>query len=460
MSEKDDKSVAELEDEYKELIASRISALKKENEEAEKIRSIQNGKSVDLDDNLDDDEDDDAKFQAAVTAKKEKDQKAVEFQARVDAEVQRLLNEEKVEGGDIDLDDPNDTTTDENGIPEKLAFIHSYAQSQKLKFDKYETLAESYLLNGSEAFIATDSDSGCEDDVSAWERADCFADVIWQSVICRSDFLTKGITVKGLDFSEGCGGKVQIRVINHASPSSDFGAMSPCTCLTCVSNTFTTYTLTMEVYGDYKVLCDLDLFTAGSVVKKAIMDSMSIVAQERIDNKIYSELSGATPTYTSSLGASCGGSIGTDGDCCTYTVDLYNKIVDLEATMRNAGYFKGVDPILILNPTVAAYLKYKDGLSMPSYIAANISMDGLKLAGIGNIKVIESCHAGVCTTTGAAVQAILIDPSRAIGEAWGKRPTFKVDDDPIECSSQKVVLTMWADFAALDTAAIGHILNP
>jgi len=86
-------------------------------------------------------------------------------------------------------------------------------------------------------------------------------------------------------------------------------------------------------------------------------------------------------------------------------------------------------------------------------------MDGLTLAQIGNIKVIESCHANTCTDLSGQEMAILIDPTRAIGEAWGKRPTFKVDDDPIECGSQKIVLRMWADFATLDTGAIGHVVN-
>jgi hypothetical protein len=216
----------------------------------------------------------------------------------------------------------------------------------------------------------------------------------------------------------------------------------------------------MEVYGDYKVLCDLDLFTAGDVVKSAVIKSMSARAAERVDYKIYSVLAAASPTYHEHLTGACGGTRGTDGVCCTYTMDIYNQIVDLEAVMRAAGYFDEADPILILSPTVARYLKYKDGLQMPSYIASQIKMDGLKLAAIGNISVIESCHANACTATGSAVQAILIDPSRAIGEAWGKRPTFKIDDDPIECGSQKIVLRMWADFAILDTGAVGHILNP
>jgi hypothetical protein len=425
----EEKSVAEIEAEYKKFLAKKTEILK-----------------------------------AEIAAKEEEEKKEQEELAA------KAKEEERREWLASELDrlgvNPNTgiNQTEDNKVSTKeldkeVAFMIDYAKKQGIKkFASYEDIAEDYAANGVIAF--TDSDSGCEDNVDAWERNDCFADVIWESVICHSDFLSKNITVRGLDFTEGCGGKVQLRVINVADPSSDFGSMSPCTCLSCVSNTFTTYTLTMEVYGDYKVLCDLDLFTAGSVVKKAVINSMKSRASERIDNKIYTELETNSPTYSKDLSAACGGSRGTDGLCCTYAVDLYDKIVDLEADMRAAGYFRDADPVLILSPQVAAYLKYKDGLNMPSYIAANIGMDGLKLARIGNIRVIESCHANSCTDAASEVMAILIDPTRAIGEAWGKRPVFKFDDDPIECGSQKVVLRMWADFAALDTAAIGHILNP
>jgi len=433
----EDKTIADLEKEYKQLLAKKTAAMREELAEQEKI-------------------------QAAKLAEEKEQEDKVKFEAAVKSALDKKLEEMKLkpEDGSI-VDDVQATNTEKPKLDGEIAFAKKFADSRGIKkFQAYESLVNDYVSTGMNAFIATDSDSGCEDNVDAWEVKDCFASVIWQDVLCRSDFLSKGITVKGLDFKAGCGGLVQIRVINHADPSQDFTSLDPCACMSCVSNAFTTYTLTMKMYGDYKVLCDLDLFTAGDVVKSAVLKSMSEVAQERIDNEIYTNLEANSPTYSEALGAACGGSRGSDGDCCTYTMDLYDKIIDLEADMRAAGYFKGVDPILILSPTVAAYLKYKDGLNIPAYIASSIQMDGLKLAAIGNIKVIESCHANACVTDSSEVQAILIDPSRAIGEAWGKRPEFKTDDDPIECQSQKIVLRMWAAFDVLDTAAIGHIVNP
>jgi len=434
-----EQTIEEAESEYKILLASKISAMKKEEEEKLLLAA-----------------------QAELEIKQKADQEKLDgmVQERVEVIMEKYGMTPKVE--DPIGDDANgEQNTNEVEVPKEFGFAQKYTTARGHNvFKAYENIAEDYVNMGVAAF--TESDDGCVDTVDAWENVDYFADMIWMDVICKSDFLSKNITVKGLDFTQGNGGLVQIRVINHSDPSKDFGVAAPCTCLSCVSNTFSTYTLTMETYGDYKVLCDEDLFTAGDVIKTAIMKSMSSRAMERVDYAIYTELETAVPVYSESLTASatCTASRGTYGACCTFTVDLYNKIIDLEAAMRAGGYFSEADPVLIVSPTVAAFLKYKDGLEMPSYIAANIGMDGLKLAGIGNIKVIESCHANACTDVGAQEMAILIDPTRAIGEAWGKRPTFKVDDDPIECGSQKVVLRMWADFGALDLGAIGHIVNP
>lgn len=431
-----EETVENLESEYKTLLASKIGMMKQEEADRDAIVAAKEAED-------------------AAKVEEEKltamfDKREEEFKAKFNL---TPINEDPT--GD-DVNGERDTPAE---VPKEFGFAQNFMKHAGHNvFKAYENIAEDYIVNGVAAF--TDSDDGCVDDVDSWEDKDYFADMIWTDVLCHSDFLSQNITVRGLDFKVGKGGLVQLRVLNHASPSQDFTTADPCSCLSCVSNTFTTYTLTMEVYGDYKVLCDLDLFTAGDVVKTAVMKSMSEVAQERIDNKIYTVLEGATPTYSESLTASCGGSRGSDGACCTYTVDLYDKIIDLEADMRAAGYFRGVDPVLILSPTVAAYLKYKDGLNMPSYISVNIKMDGLKLVGIGNIRVIESCHANACAATADDVMAILIDPSRAIGEGWGKKPTFVVDNDPIECGSQKIVLRMWADWEILDPAATGHVVNP
>lgn len=310
-------------------------------------------------------------------------------------------------------------------------------------------------------FQATDPDASCPLSTGDWEMADCFANEIWFGVLCKSDFLGK-IGHRKYDYHYGCGMKLQIRLLTIASPSQDWTvttSSTPCDCLTCVSDTLSTYEVTIHKYGDYRVLCDEHFMRAGEELRGAIISGMKQRLADRIDNEVYGNLSGATPGYTQSLGAVCGGSRLTDGDCCTYAVDLYDKVISLEADMREGGYFQDAEPVLIVSPTVARYLKFKDGLSIPSYMASMIKFNGIKLIGIGNIKVIESCHANTCVTTASAVQAILIDPSRAFSEVWAKQPTFEFKREP-KCGSEDVVVWAYASFDVLDTNAIGHILNP
>lgn len=310
-------------------------------------------------------------------------------------------------------------------------------------------------------FKATDPDASCPLDTSDWEVVDCFVNEIWFSVLCKSDFLGK-IGHRKYDYNAGCGMKLQIRLLTIASPSQDWtdtSSSTPCDCLTCVSDTLSTYSVTIEKYGDYRVLCDEHFMRAGEELRSAIISAMKKRLAERIDNRIYTNLEAATPGYTQDLAAACGGSRLTDGLCCTYAVDLYDKIISLEADMREAGYFADADPVLIVSPTVARYLKFKDGLNIPPYMAGQIKVNGMQIVQIGNIKVIESCHANSCVTDADEVQAILIDPSRAFCEVWAKQPLFEFKREP-KCGSEDVVVWAYGAFDVLDTNAIGHIVNP
>ncbi|GAI11290.1 unnamed protein product, partial [marine sediment metagenome] len=63
-------------------------------------------------------------------------------------------------------------------------------------------------------------------------------------------------------------------------------------------------------------------------------------------------------------------------------------------------------------------------------------------------------------TDAALTVAVLLDPTRAIGEAYGKKPFLKTDEDPIECDSWKYVMRCYIAVQCLDYLAIGHIVNP
>ena len=328
----------------------------------------------------------------------------------------------------------------------------------------YEQMMSGYEKYGIDSFLADDtSDSSCDDDSSAWQCEDCFVDGIMYAVLCKSDILGR-VGHRKFVHDMGCGGQVQVKTMTIPSPSSDWNyaaSLSPCGCLTCVSNAFSTYTVQIKRYGDYRVICNADEILAGEM-QAPVMQTMATRLAERIDHEIMTNLIAATHTYTADLGVSCS-SASRATNCCEWTIDLWDAIMELEADMRAGGYFANSDPTLLIHPDVAVYLKYRNGLSIPPWMIGSIQMDGTTLTKIGNIKVIETCHMDACSnlTQGAAGNmALLIDPDRAFAEVWAQKPKFKVDDDPIECDSKKLVVWAYAGFDVLDPAAIGVISNP
>ena len=329
-------------------------------------------------------------------------------------------------------------------------------------YDKVEYGSLAFLHGTARAaeYAFTDSDSDCGDDVSAWRPADVWCNAIWYAAQCGRQ-LSGVVTYRACDINAGDGLSVQIRTI---ASQTDMAALGACECAVCASDTFSTHTLTLHRYDIYKVACNLDLFSIGPILKEGMIQVMADDFVRGIDAAIWTEMlaltnCGGAPGWTETLGSDvvCDPNAVTSENCCSYAANLYKEIVQLEANMRAGGYGKS-GFTLVLHPTVATYLKYKEGISVP-YWVNNISMSGNKLAKIGDIDVIEYCGAQVCTDAELTI-AVLLDKTRAIGEAYGKKPFLKIDEDPIECDSWKYVMRCYIAIQCLDYKAIGHIKNP
>ena len=353
----------------------------------------------------------------------------------------------------VEVTDPDGASTTKGATKGDWEIFHEkYLKTKDIDRIPYEQVA---LVTDEMGFAFINSDVGCDDDVSAWSPADVYCDLIWQAAQCGKQ-LSGIITQRACDINAGNGLSVQIKTINASSMGSALGA---CECSSCASNVFSTYTLTLARYDIYKVLCELDVFDVGDSLKSSIIESMSRGFISGIDGLIWTAISGASPGYTetSAVSLSCDPAAPSSG-CCMYGAQLYKEIIELEARMRAAGYGSN-GFFLILHPRVATYLKYKEGGTMPPW-ATEIVMDGNTLVKIGNIKVIEYCGANACSSVGSTVMAVMVDPERAVGEAYGKRPHLLTDKDPIECDSTKLVMRAYVAVSALDLNAIGHIVNP
>ena len=291
-----------------------------------------------------------------------------------------------------------------------------------------------------------DSDSGCENDVSAWTPAETFSSLIWSAFYCKG-YLAGRVTVRGVDFARGAGDTVSIRLRSKRSAQ---GPLDPCECLSCVSQTFTKVSLKLDSYGDLAEICELDLQLAGDAVKDGILEDMASGLAEAVDVEIYAQLLSASASHVH-LKECCSGP--SNDSCCMQTVNIYDAIVTVEAQMRESGYHPD---FIILAPTVAAYFKYREAVSSKGL---QISMNGNELSKIGNLSVIEFPCANACSTVTDYTIAIVLDSSRAVGEGWGMKPKMEQDRN-IDCDSTTVAIHMYVGIDELDAGAIYHIKTP
>ena len=291
--------------------------------------------------------------------------------------------------------------------------------------------------------------------VTSWIPADVYADLILEASVCYGQLSGKGITAIDYNMSAGEGDTIQVRYFPARTAQ---GPLTSCACLSVVSSTLGTYPITIAPYGDYDRMCGFSLFKAKGPVKEGILREMAKGLARARDIAIWTAITVLAPGHTVDLGHAWEASVVTDA-CCFNAIDLYNAIVYLYKQMQGGA----LNPdYVIMHPEVAAHLYYKDAGQMPlvQSIMPLLKWDGNgQLIKVGPLKVIECCNASQGTNASNATMAVVIDSSRAVGEAWGKRPTF-YEDFVIECDYYKEVIWMYWGTAAMDTNAIGHILNP
>lgn len=304
-------------------------------------------------------------------------------------------------------------------------------------------------------WINTNSDTGCDDDVSDWSPDDVYAKVVWETFVCKADLFR--VCVKGIDINPGEGLKTQIRLFGAFGDPTELNA---CECASCASITWTTYPLTLKQYNLEAIVCDKDIWDVGSVMMDSYIKAMSDSWARWFDAQIYSELETAVAGTDVSLAnaLSCTPSI--SGSCCSDTglVDMYNAISEVIATMREGATPYDPDWI-IMSPSVARVFKRMQTPQAPAWFSDIKFGDDGRLKSISGLKVIEYCGANACAATSGQELAIIVDSRRAIGAVFGQRPKlYKFFQS--NCNSYRI--DQWAYFACgeLDLNAIGHVTNP
>ena len=376
-----------------------------------------------------------------------------EYEALSTAELQRLkaLIELKQFEKEVKVDIPSEPDiVKQESSPNNEKSYWTTTIDYKNFHEEYNTTDVNIELR--EYFNYTDSDAGCSDAQlrDNWSVDQNFvSDIILGAIVKQPLF---DACRAGWNVEAGKNARIDIRIAGTWANPQD---VSACTCLSCSTQTYQSYSIVLKQLGMYGVACSFDEYKIGGAYKKAILDSMMNRWNNYFGAQIFSALSGANAGYSETLNNTldCNGSM--SGSCCTHGADLYQRILDLDARMREAG----LEPThVIMSPTIANYLKYPQ--QAQSMIAPlDVKIDNGVISKLGHLKVIEYAGATTCSSATATTFAWVICKDRSLGHAFGKAPTAEFQRDA-ECNSVKIVMWSYWNCGVLDAGSIGAVLSP
>lgn len=303
---------------------------------------------------------------------------------------------------------------------------------------------------------ATDGTGG----VGAWIPSEHYAGLILGSVANYSELAGK-VTAMNYDMGAGMGNTVNVRTItarDNVQELSGCDTTGQNDCLSSASTTFGDYTIDIKMQGDRDIVCDFAVWKSTGDAYMHIANEMAKSLATWRDDQLYADLVGTSANTTIYTSAAYTTSRTTDS-CCNFAFDIYNSIIDARQHLLHDGYEPDT---IIIHPDVASYLYYKENGDMPDLASlVKYTSDGY-IASIAGMKVIESRAAyqnNNSPTTSGDDLAFVIDSSRALGEAWGKKPTFtqKYHEN---CNNYNMVVWTYWGHSTLDTDAIVDIENP
>jgi len=280
------------------------------------------------------------------------------------------------------------------------------------------------------------------------------ADGIIEAAVIYGKLAAGKATAFAFDKQAGTGQNISVRIFPARTAQIVSGTAVAGQCFSVASTTISVATVTINRLGDYDLLHGLAFWAAPQDTQAAIMNEMSKGVAWKQDQQIIWSMctAGQAPGYHcySNVSVTSTASYGVSG---VYKWNGYESIVSQKATMEAAGYKPDV---IIMNPVCAARFKVAAGLAQ--YPLVTMDANGL-LTSLAGLRVIETPAAPAASTTGKATMAIIIDSSRAVAEAWGKRPTFETQRVP-ECDEMKLALNAYWGCIRVQATAVGHICNP
>ena len=204
------------------------------------------------------------------------------------------------------------------------------------------------------------------------------------------------------------------------------------------ASTMESFSVVIGQYADYDFLNGFSLFEAGDDVKIALLNAMGKGFAAKFDATVYAAMADETDTpVTKTL-------VIADG-----LAKLVDAIVDAKAEMAKIG---AKPEYVLMGPVQEAEL-------------LKLTLEGMPAAGLmvvteGELKRIAGLKAIVTTQfpdtyVDGEIQAIVLDKSRAVAEAYGMRPTFEEKRDEASNTYKEYV---WAYYGVSVLDDEGRVL--
>lgn len=270
-----------------------------------------------------------------------------------------------------------------------------------------------------------------------WIPADTYAQTVFMGMHAQRVLGALAGAVN-VDVEKGRGDTVQVRLFPSRTaqgPISEGSSLSDT-----AMGALTTKSIQILAYGDYDSITGRSIDFTSDDFKARLLTEMGAAVAEKLEQVCYDVLKNASSTETYTLAVS--------------GVVEYEDILKAEAEF-NKGYHpdfliigKTHKPDLLLDPNLTKVVDYGAG---------TVALPG-EIGSIGSIRVLVHDLANAKSTTAGAVNAIMIDSSRAFGEAFGRPLSFEEQRVP-ESDKWKQVCWVFYGAAVLDASAICLLKN-
>jgi N4-gp56 family major capsid protein len=242
-----------------------------------------------------------------------------------------------------------------------------------------------------------------------------------------------------VDIGKGNSDTIQVRVFPKRTAQGPIaeGASLADTAI----GSLTTKSITIQAYGDYDKVTEQALQFTSDDYKARLLNEMGAALNEKLEQVVYDVLKNAN-------------------DTTSRTLDVAG-VIDYEEVLKASAILKAAKcnpDFLIIHPDHEVDLLMDANLTKTvDYSPGQVALPG-EIGRIGGVRILVHPLANAKSAAAGAINGILIDSSRAFGEAHGKPLQF-YEDHVIESNLFKEVAWVWYGAAAIDLDAICHLKN-